>query len=124
MHSIPHTGQATGGTKGMAYGFGSVWTGLGSTDRVFRQDVSKVPADISQIRHSPGLGAETTIRVGRRPVSIVMGEGSIWVANQGDGTISRISPTTNRVVARIQVGGAPIGLAVDSKGVWVAIGPS
>ena len=37
------------------------------------------------------------IRVGRAPKDIVVGEGSVWVANYLDGTISRIDPRTNRI---------------------------
>jgi len=34
----------------------------------------------------------------------IVGAGSVWVSNQGDGTVSRIDPAGNRVVATIPVG--------------------
>ena len=48
--------------------------------------------------------AQAIIPVGPRPGVPVAGEGAVWVPNTGDGTISRIDPRTNRVVATIRVG--------------------
>ena len=45
----------------------------------------------------------------------------VWIANQGDSTVSRIDTTTNTVTATIAgVGTYPYGLAVDEDSVWVA----
>jgi YVTN family beta-propeller protein len=49
-----------------------------------------------------------------------VGAGAVWVANSGDGTVSRIDPTTNNVVQTIGVGNAPAGIAVANGLVWVA----
>ena len=38
-----------------------------------------------------------------------------------DGTVSRIDPATNEVVATIEVGNAPAGIAVGDGFVWVAV---
>ena len=48
--------------------------------------------------------------------------GRVYVSNQGDGTVSVIDPTTNFVVATINVGGTPYGVTVRPGGtqVWVA----
>ncbi|HEX6404605.1 MAG TPA: hypothetical protein VF003_15805 [Pseudonocardiaceae bacterium] len=48
--------------------------------------------------------AQAIISVGSRPGVPVAGEGAVWVPNTGDGTISRIDPTTNRVKATIKIG--------------------
>lgn len=45
-----------------------------------------------------------TIPVGVNPAGIAVGDGFVWVANAGEGTVSRIDPRTNRQVARITVG--------------------
>src|SRR5215207_2183310 len=37
----------------------------------------------------------------------------------GDGTVARIDPATNRVVARVQVGGQPYGITAGADSVWV-----
>src|SRR5919204_1569848 len=60
-----------------------------------------------------------TIAVGSSPMSLVVGAGAIWVANKGDGSVSRIDPASDRVVASIQVGGQPWGLAFDGASIWV-----
>jgi YVTN family beta-propeller protein len=60
------------------------------------------------------------IEVGDQPGGIAVGEGSIWVTNQGSGTVSRIDPKTRAVVDTIDVGRQPAGIAVDNGSVWVA----
>jgi hypothetical protein len=50
--------------------------------------------------------------------SIAIGDGSVWVTADG-GTVYRIDPSTNRVVARIHVGGYVQGIAVGAGRVWV-----
>jgi YVTN family beta-propeller protein len=59
--------------------------------------------------------------VGRGPGAVVAGGGSVWVANALDGTISRIPPKRDQVVA-IDVGGAPHALAFGAGSLWVADG--
>jgi DNA-binding beta-propeller fold protein YncE len=51
-----------------------------------------------------------------------VGEGSIWVLSQGDGTLARIDPAANRVVATIEVGvpGPGGDLWVADGVVWVS----
>ncbi len=63
----------------------------------------------------------TSFPVGRAPVGIAYGAGSVWVANSGDGTVSRIDPTTSKVVATIPVGNNPRGIAVGDGKVWVTV---
>jgi YVTN family beta-propeller protein len=47
-----------------------------------------------------------TITVGARPGTAVAGLGAVWVPNTGDGTVSKIDPSTNRAVATWRVGDA------------------
>jgi YVTN family beta-propeller protein len=64
------------------------------------------------------------IVVGRRPVAIVYGEDSVWVANADDGTVSRIDPKTRKVVGVIRVGPHVADLAMGFGSVWAAGGKS
>ena len=45
----------------------------------------------------------------------------MWVANAGDGTVSRIDPAKGAVVTTIDVGGAPAGVAAANGLVWVTV---
>jgi YVTN family beta-propeller protein len=65
----------------------------------------------------PAIGAP--IKVGKSPWTIIVGHGSVFVDNGGDGTVSRIDPRTERVKRTIRVDGAPYGMAVGPDGVWV-----
>ncbi|MBA3261983.1 MAG: hypothetical protein H0T69_05855 [Thermoleophilaceae bacterium] len=53
-----------------------------------------------------------------------VGRGSVWVANSGSGTVSRIDPVRGRVVATIQVPRRPNRIATDGRSVWATfLGP-
>jgi DNA-binding SARP family transcriptional activator/DNA-binding beta-propeller fold protein YncE len=62
------------------------------------------------------------VLVGRRPVALAIGHGSVWVANADDGTVSRIDPDRHEVIRTIGIGAPAIDLAVASNAVWVANG--
>jgi YVTN family beta-propeller protein len=63
-----------------------------------------------------------SVPVGAHPVSIVVGESAVWVANVDDQTVMRIDPETRKVVKTIGLGIEPTGLAVGDGAVWVAGG--
>ena len=52
---------------------------------------------------------------------MAVGGGAVWVANSGDGTVSRIDPVSNTVTATIRTGNWPAGLAVNGGFLWVAV---
>ena len=62
-----------------------------------------------------------TIAVGPAPRFLAVGEGGVWTLNQGDGSVSRIDPKTNEVVATIEVGVPGPGgeIAAGEGSVWV-----
>jgi DNA-binding SARP family transcriptional activator len=62
------------------------------------------------------------VLVGRRPVAVAIGHGSVWVANADDGTVSRIHPDRHEVIRTIGIGAPAIDLAVATDAVWVANG--
>ena len=48
-------------------------------------------------------------------------DGSVFVPNIGDGTVSRIDPARNRVVATFKVGPKPFPAATAFGDVWVPL---
>jgi DNA-binding SARP family transcriptional activator len=62
------------------------------------------------------------VRVGRRPVAVAIGHGSVWVANADDGTVSRIDQDRHELIRTIGIGAPAIDLAVATDAVWVANG--
>jgi class 3 adenylate cyclase/streptogramin lyase len=60
------------------------------------------------------------VPVGRTPVDIAFGEGSLWVANQDGGTVSKIDPDSGREEDRFSPSGKPGGITVGAGKVWVA----
>lgn len=65
-------------------------------------------------------GIAATVEVGDAPTAVAAGADAVWVANAGEGTVTRIDPVTNRVVATISVGGTPDEIAIGPDVVWVA----
>ncbi len=70
------------------------------------------------------------VPVGRRPVALAIGHGSVWVANTDDGTVSRIDPSADAVVETIDLRGSSelvwnptYAVDADDDSVWVAAGP-
>ena len=66
----------------------------------------------------PGV---TIIKVGQRPCASVPTTDAMWVTNYGDGTISRIDPTTNTVTATDPVGTQPCGIVFLDGHLWVGL---
>jgi YVTN family beta-propeller protein len=118
------------GPRGVATGLGAVWVaGAGSASVVrvdphteatrritmpdFCQDVAVgggrvwavIPQANSVVRIDPVTGSRASglIAVRVAPTSVEYGGGSIWVANAGDGTVSRISARTGRVVGKARL---------------------
>jgi len=58
---------------------------------------------------------------GSTPSNIAVGDGSVWVLNADDRTISRIDPRTRRIVKTFATGGVPTDLAFGGGAVWVGI---
>jgi len=64
--------------------------------------------------------AGDSIQTGRAPLSLALGEGSLWVANHDAHTITRIDLATNQVLANITVPSEPHRVAYGEGAVWVA----
>lgn len=63
--------------------------------------------------------SSATIDVGVGPDGIAVHAGSVWVANSGEGTVSRIDARRRRVVKTIRVGRDPDSVAIGAGSVWV-----
>ena len=62
------------------------------------------------------------VGVGVRPSAVATGEGSVWVANLDDKTVSRVDPQTLSLQRNISLTSTPTGLTVGSGSVWVVNG--
>ena len=57
------------------------------------------------------------------PRDVEAGFGSIWVSNGPSGTVTRIDPTTDKVIAKIYLDVPPSVLAVSADAIWVTSFP-
>jgi hypothetical protein len=95
------------GASGVRYGFGSLWVPRsdGTVDRL-----------------DPDTGDEQdSVRAGLGPRFTTVGQGAVWVMNQGDGSVTRIDPDTAAtetiVVSDASIQGGDI--ATGPGAVWV-----
>ncbi len=74
----------------LAAGGGGVWATL--VGGVRAPDLKQRAGKVALV--DPATGDETgePIRVGERPSGIAAGEGAVWVADSGDGSVTRIAP--------------------------------
>jgi hypothetical protein len=90
----------------VALGLRSVWA-LDTASTLYRID--PVKARVTK-----------RIRTGARAAyNIWIGSGAVWVADDQGASVLRISPATNRVVARISVGDGPADMAFSGGQAWV-----
>ena len=62
------------------------------------------------------------VKVGLGPSNAaIAGDGSVFVPNNADGTVSRIDPARNKVVATYKVGPKPFPAATAFGDVWVPL---
>lgn len=68
-----------------------------------------------------GPRPESLTAVGSDPVGVVVTQGVVWVANRGEGTLSRIDSSTGETAGQpVPVGESPSGVAAGDRLLWVA----
>jgi YVTN family beta-propeller protein len=75
---------------------------------------SETPAAPSEAR-----SAAPVINAGGSPTELAVRDDAVWVTNNDDGTVTRIDPTIDRVVATIEVGSNPSDIIARPDAVWV-----
>lgn len=70
----------------------------------------------------PATGSiRATVRVGLSTSDIVLGGGSVWVADSVDDVVRKIDPHTDAVVETIRLGNRPGALAYTADRLWVSV---
>jgi hypothetical protein len=90
----------------------AVRTGLGSVWAVDSGTLYRVNPATGKITKRIPLGVSAAY-------NIWLGGGSVWVADDRGAAVVRVSPATNRVVARIAVGDGPASMAFAGSAAWV-----
>jgi YVTN family beta-propeller protein len=79
----------------------AAWVANSGAEAVSRIEISE-----------PGTALTSqSVSIGAKPFEVAVGEGAVWTANSEDGTVSRIDPGSGDVVATIEVGNRPVGIA-------------
>jgi virginiamycin B lyase len=66
-------------------------------------------------------GAVVAARKLAHPYAVATGEGSVWVTEYDAGNLVRIDPQSNRVVARMNLGGKAGNFVLDAGSAWVTV---
>jgi branched-chain amino acid transport system substrate-binding protein len=89
-------------------------TGGGKTTPVVENAVAAI---------DPTGHVDSYTEVGASPSNVTVGEGSVWVLNGDDQTVSRIDPETRKVVKTFGTGQTPTDIAVGGGAVWIGNAP-
>jgi YVTN family beta-propeller protein len=98
--------------KSIAATAGRLWVSLGIP---FIKNGALVSIDPETNRLAGGR-----LALGRAPAALATGAGALWVADELDGTLTRVDPARRRIVARVKVGRMPTAVAAGAGGIWVA----
>ena len=114
-NTVPHPVHVDG-PSGLAIGEGAVWVVSPVQGTVTRIDASTgdVIATIPIAKQAPGLSGLAVPGAG----SIAIGGGAVWATVQNVGTVVRIDPATNEVVASIRAGSYP-SVAFADGSLWI-----
>jgi len=94
--------------SGLAADFGSLWVPNCGDKTIARVDLK-----------TAAIAATMKIGIGESEGSIVAGADSVWIMTDARGTLARIDPATNTVVAEIYVPSGSYGIAFGEGAVWV-----
>ena len=79
-----------------------------------------LPGNSVGLIDTAGARVGAAVSVGS-PAGVAYGDGSVWVVDSTEGSLSRINPSTHAVIDQIPVGSAPAAVAITRGGnVWVA----
>ncbi len=95
----------------MSIAFGSLWVANCRDSSVYRINLTTL--EVVSIIHTGLADPEGEL-------SLAAGAGSVWVLTDKRGVLSRISPKTNQVVARIKVAPHSYAAVFGFKSVWVS----
>lgn len=111
------------GTARITRGLGTedLWSNLALTDGGFWTAGADL---VLRVDARTGRPDSIPLPGGSHPGDLVLAEGSIWVATNGDGKVLRIDPASRSVIASIQVGETmsmdnPLRLAAGGGAIWV-----
>jgi streptogramin lyase len=90
----------------VASGYGSIWA-LDSRSTLYRVNPAK-----ARVVRRIALGASA-------PYNIWIGGGSVWVMDDGSGSVIRVPPTSGRVLRRLSLGDGPSDIAFGERYAWV-----
>ena len=94
-------------------GDGAVWAAAPSKPNTAPGSLVRIDPTSDRISGKP-------TRTGRVPAAVLVGQGSVWVANRGSDSVWRIDPRTRAVTAKVSVGDQPAALALSGGRIWVA----
>lgn len=140
------TFRAGAGPAGVAVGGGAIWVADGVGASLLRIDPASGRSDVVELDGLPtsvtfadegvwvavapaeavlvdpdDLRVTLSQPTGARPTAIVRAFDSIWVANDVDGTVSRLDPSTGTERATITVGDGPTSIVSAGDRLWVAV---
>jgi streptogramin lyase len=95
-----------GGTTAIAAAPEAIW--------LLRTDGSVTRVDAESGRQAP-------LEIEGSPTSLAIGDGVLWLLDEGDRTVRAVDPLTGATESVVAVGGSPAGLVDLGTAVWVTV---
>jgi DNA-binding beta-propeller fold protein YncE len=73
---------------------------------------------LTKLRGSDGFNLGT-FAVGDGAAGMVFDGANLWVVNNGDNTVMKVSPGSGGILATYKTGGGPFAIAFDGARIWV-----
>ncbi|HJP65402.1 MAG TPA: adenylate/guanylate cyclase domain-containing protein [Actinomycetota bacterium] len=113
---------AVPGAVAVAAGEGAIWVSTKDGHVVELDPDTRKPR--GSIDVGDGLGSCRGFSGAGQLGAIAVGEGGVWVVDDGTGAVVRVDASTRNVAARVHIGGCPWGIAAGAGSVWVAAATS
>lgn len=98
-----------------------VVTACSSTPATNGGSPSPAVSSSSSLVALPTLTVQATVKTAK-PFDLVQAFGSLWIENNGAGTVSRVDPATNTVIAEVPVSTFASSITVAPDGLWTIDG--
>jgi DNA-binding SARP family transcriptional activator/streptogramin lyase len=120
VHSYRLEVGDTAGPSAVAVGYRKVWVLThGPGPGIDNQQLLEFDPHKREVVNDIQLGS-------RKPNSLAVGAGSVWLTNQIDASVTQLDPRTGRIIRTIPVGeprtAATCGIAATRDAVWVTVG--
>jgi DNA-binding beta-propeller fold protein YncE/outer membrane protein OmpA-like peptidoglycan-associated protein len=116
--AVSATVPVDNGPAALAVDASNIWVDNAGDGTISELNASGAVIENSDVAGDAGIQSQT-IPMGSWPAGVTSADGSVWVTNNSDGTVSEVSATTSSIEQTVAVGDAPTSISSDGTHVWI-----